>query len=89
MHVIVVLSREVAPALHGLGASATGDRVRAVVAQFGLRLEPLHPGTTDPSLQQHFTLEVVDQATAAQVVAMLRQTPSVEAAYVKPADEPA
>jgi hypothetical protein len=49
-------------------------------------LEPIHPGTEDPELTRYFTVEAPDQATAERVMARLRQSKAVEAAYVKPPD---
>jgi hypothetical protein len=87
MQVVIKLSQEAAQALHGLQPSPEGERVRGVVANLGFRLEPIHPGTSDPSLQQYFAVEVGDRASAVHVVTAVQQDPSVAAAYVKPADE--
>jgi hypothetical protein len=88
MQIVVKLSQEAAEAIRGVRPpSRAGERLRAVVAKLGLRLEPMHPGTSDLSMQQYFTLEVEDQEAASRAITTLQQDPTVEAAYVKPADE--
>ena len=64
------------------------QELRQAVADLGVELQPMHPGVRDPQLARYFVLEVPDSATAEQAIARLRGTPSVEAAYVKPAAEP-
>jgi hypothetical protein len=61
-------------------------KLRAVLAELGLDVEPLHPGTTDPELATHFVITVPDEQSAAEVSRRLRETGAVEAAYVKPPD---
>ena len=52
-------------------------------------LRPVHPATDDPDLETYFMVEVANPAEAARLAARLLEDPSVEAAYIKPADEPA
>ena len=87
MQIVIKFSQEAAEALHGFRQSPEGERLRAMVSDLRLRLEPIDPGTSDPSMRQYFRLEISDEAAASHIVAMLQQDPSVEAAYVKPADE--
>jgi hypothetical protein len=50
-------------------------------------LAPIHPGTSDQDLATFFTIEVADAREAAALVKRLCEDPSVEGAYIKPADE--
>jgi hypothetical protein len=70
--------------------TSTGDRttVRAL-KDLEHDLAPLHPNTRDASLESFFVADVEDPAEATRVVERLLKDPAVEAAYVKPADEPA
>ena len=87
MQVVLKLSQNAAETLHGLRPSPEGEQLRAMVAHLGLRLEPMHPGASEPSMRQYFTTHFADKTAASNVVAQLQQNPSVEAAYVKPGDE--
>lgn len=62
--------------------------VRGAIGELGLELKPVHPGTQDPTLSTYFYVRVPDPQTAARVIDVVRQMPSVSAAYVKPPDEP-
>ncbi|MGE3154068.1 MAG: hypothetical protein AB7G48_18700 [Nitrospiraceae bacterium] len=88
MQVIIQVSTDVALKLHQRAppASETESLLRVIVA-LGLTLQPMHPHTNDPNLQRYFIVEVLDHATAQQVMDRLRQVQAVEAAYVKPQDE--
>lgn len=54
----------------------------------GRALVPIHPTTTDASLSRFFSMDVDNQAEASKLVARLLKDPNVEAAYIKPDDEP-
>lgn len=47
-------------------------------------LEPLHPGSNDPSLTPWFVMRVEDPAEAEDIAGRLRTLPGVDAAYVEP-----
>lgn len=68
--------------------SAPPNAARQAVQKLGLKLEPLHPGTTDPVLSTYYRVQAPDREAAERVVAAVRRLPSVAAAYVKPPDEP-
>ena len=51
-------------------------------------LVPVHTGTSDPTLASFFEVEVGTSADAESLVKRLLDDPSVDAAYVKPDDEP-
>jgi hypothetical protein len=53
-------------------------------ASLGLQLRPLHPGSDDPELASWFVAEADDT----EVVSALQSMAGVDAAYVKPDDEP-
>jgi hypothetical protein len=55
----------------------------------GTALVPQHPGTRDPELAGWYVAEAPDATAAEALAEALRRVPEVEAAYVKPADEPA
>jgi hypothetical protein len=63
-------------------------QLESVVARFGSRLEPLHPGTHDRDLATYFAVAVPAHINAAEVRDALLQSGTVEAAYVKPAEGP-
>ncbi len=72
---------QVAPDLVGAFEAAAGA--------LGVTPRPLHPGAEDPRLRSYYVVDVPDGATAERVVARLRQSPAVAAAYIKPPDAPA
>jgi hypothetical protein len=57
------------------------------LADLGVTLEPLHPGTTDPDLAGQFFADV-PEASADDICARLLAHPAVVAAYTKPPDGP-
>jgi hypothetical protein len=61
--------------------------VRSVLPWLTQSLEPIHPDTNDPDLATFFTIDVADAREAAALVKRLCEDPSVEGAYIKPADE--
>jgi len=87
MEITVLLNAGVARHLHQRGpTTAESEELNHITKQLGLVLEPIHPGTLDPDLVRYFTVEAPDQATAQRVIAQLRQSKAVEAAYLKPPD---
>jgi len=61
--------------------------VLKLLKKLGLRLEPVHPGTSDPMLAPYFAIEIADRQTADRVLQELQQMKVVDAAYLKPEDE--
>ncbi|SCF02431.1 hypothetical protein GA0074695_2935 [Micromonospora viridifaciens] len=86
MEVIIQVSMPSEPAA---AADTAFSDVRAVLAGLGLPLEPLHPGSTDPTLSTYFHVWAADPETAHRVVSAVRDLPSVRTAYVKPPAAPA
>jgi hypothetical protein len=70
------------------GAADPSPPLADVVRPFGLAIEPLHPGTTDPLLSTFHQVNAPDLAQAQEVVERLRAHPLVDSAYIKPGAEP-
>ena len=51
-------------------------------------LDRVHPDTSDPALASFFAIEVRDHQEASKLVDRLLEDSAVEAAYIKPDDEP-
>ena len=62
--------------------------LREAESSLGITIQPMHPGTTDPTLASYFYVDVPDQPAAERVIALLRQYSSVEAAFLKPPEGP-
>jgi hypothetical protein len=96
MRVIVQLQENAATELQqgqpqSLNAAAEKSETKALTdaaAELGVELQPLHPGQTHPLLASYFTADAPDRETAEKVVNRLSQFNIVEAAYLKPDDEP-
>jgi hypothetical protein len=89
IQITVQVSSELACALR-LGASRglESQELLQTLEAHGIALEPLHPDAEDPFLTPYYTVEVPDAAKAEEVIAALRRSVAVEAAYIKPMDEP-
>lgn len=88
MHVTIQLSAVVARTLHRRESPTTeSQELLKIAEELGVSLEPVHPGAEDPLLAPYFRVDVSDSATAERVIAHLRQSKAVEAAYLKPPDE--
>ena len=87
MEVVVQLNREAAAEI-ARDEESSPERALPGLEKLGLTLEPMHPGESDPALATYFTVEVPDAATADRAIGALRDHDAVEAAYVKPAEEP-
>jgi hypothetical protein len=86
MQVIVKLN----PAATRRERAARGGRSTiGVLKKSGWTLVPVHPTTRDGSVDSFFLVEIDDPVEAARVAEALLKEPEVEAAYLKPADEPA
>jgi len=72
-------------------APATADQqpppaLRAAASRLGVGLEPLHPGTTNPSLAGWYAVRLRPEQQPSEVLSALRALPLVTAAYEKPQD---
>ncbi len=63
-------------------------RVLALVDAAHAAVVPVDPHASDPHLSTYFTIHVPNPEDAARLAFELLGMPSVEAAYVKPSDEP-
>ena len=89
MDVTIRTRPEAARGLHRRQPSTpASDELLQAAEELGVVLRPVHPGAEDPRLAPYFMVEVPDQATAERVTRRLQQCRAVEAAYVKPPDEP-
>lgn len=62
--------------------------LQAVLAGFGVGLEPLHPGASG-ELGSYFTIAGLSSTEADRLTARLRELATVEAAYIQPSASPA
>ena len=62
----------------------TRDALATIARELGVTILPMHPGTDDSTLRTYFTVDVTNAASAERVVARLRESPAIAAAYVKP-----
>jgi hypothetical protein len=62
--------------------------VASLLAQHGVRAEPMHPGSSDPSLIGWYTLRARSDAVLDGAVRALQGHPGVDAAYARPEGEP-
>lgn len=67
---------------------AEADALRSDLADFGVEIHPLHSDDADAELSTHFRIETSSTAEADTVVESLLQQPFVDAAYIKPLDQP-
>ena len=89
MQLTVQVSQQASPGLaKGEAKNPEGRELLRLAKELGIRFQPLHPGTEDPRLATYFVVEVPEAPTAQSVAARLRESQAVEAAYLKPPDEP-
>jgi hypothetical protein len=86
MEITVQIAPELSAAVHQDRGTRGAPDVEALADELGFSLRPLHPGTDDAALRSYFIVDVPDPTTAERVLARLRATPAVTAAYVKPPD---
>lgn len=88
MHVIVKLKSAAAnDVLAQSGDSPTVHALRILTGEASLDFLPLAPEAED-ELRTYFALHAEDFGTGQDLAARLLVSPCVEAAYVKPEDEP-
>jgi hypothetical protein len=56
--------------------------------ELGVSMAPMYPDVSHPTLQPFFIIDVPDQESAEKVIARLKQSTAVEAAYLQPEAEP-
>ena len=88
IQVIIQVAADVARTLQQQGAPTTeSQELLKIAEELGVLLEPMHPGADDSLLAPYFMAEVPDSTTAELVIAHLRKSKAIEAAYLKPPDE--
>ncbi len=70
------------------GRSSPAARVLALIDEAHATVVPVDPRASDPHLSTFFTIHISSPDHAARLASGLLGMPSVEAAYVKPSDEP-
>jgi hypothetical protein len=63
------------------------EELSKIQRDFGIVLEPVHPGIKDLGLAPYFTVEVSDEDTANLVIERLKLCKAVDGAYIKPSDQ--
>lgn len=88
MYIILRLKESAVPAMH-LRAPLTTEtqELMKVAEESGVALQPLHPGSTDPTLTPYFVAETPDRMTAERLVTRFQRIRAIESAYIKPKDE--
>ena len=85
---MLTLTVQLSPAAaQALRDGRPGDDLRSLLRARSLQLLPLHPGSTDPALRQFYSV-VIPEPDDAHILDSLRACAGVEAAYLKPRDEP-
>jgi len=67
-------------------SASTLDELRRIVRPLGESIKPLHAGTADATLASYYVIDVRDAAHVDTLIALLLQSPFVDAAYAKPPD---
>ncbi|HEU5170772.1 MAG TPA: hypothetical protein VFU46_09545 [Gemmatimonadales bacterium] len=85
MTITVQVAPELARALRHRGPpSAQTAELERIATELGVSFRPLHPDTDDVTLSSYLVVDVSDPDLAERVMARLRQSPAIKAAYVKP-----
>jgi hypothetical protein len=86
--ITVQVSPELARGLRQKGVSSgPAEELKRIADEFNVSFRPLHPETNDTSLGSYLVVDVSDPGVEERVLTRLRQSPAVQAAYVKPPDE--
>jgi hypothetical protein len=88
LYIILRLKESAVPAMHRRAPLTTETQeLMRESEELGIALQPLHPGSTDPTLTPYFIAEVPDRMTAERQVTRLQKIRAIESAYIKPEDE--
>jgi len=77
-----IISSELTPTIN------SSSNLLNTTEALGVSLKPMHPGIDDPGLIPYFMIEVEDYEFAQHLIQLLQEFKEVEAAYIKPEDEP-
>ncbi len=83
MLVTVQVSRAAFGSPRGQG-EGTPESLARLATELGVALRPLHPDSSDPTLQTYFVVDVPEGPGGHRVIERLRQDPAIAGAYVKP-----
>jgi len=88
LYIILRLKESAIPAMHNRSPLTTETQELIKEAEdLGVALQPLHPGSIDPTLTPYFIAEMPDRMTAERLVTRLQRIRAIESAYIKPEDE--
>jgi hypothetical protein len=88
MQITIQVTQEAADGLEGKTTPSDEEHdLRRLFQTFGVTLEPLHPGSSDPTLRTFFIADIADADMAGRVLEALQRHPAVGAAYIKPMEE--
>jgi len=89
IEVIIQLAEDVSLSLqNNTNSSGNSQQLLNLMSEINLKINPLHPGTKDPSLITWFYLMIADETKADEAVRRLKMCKCVESAYKKPPGEP-
>jgi hypothetical protein len=83
---IQLVKNAAATSRQGKHAPPESTGLDALLAELGIELTPLHPGSTDESLSRYYVADLRDDPRGQHSLERLQQSPWVAAAYVKPQD---
>lgn len=84
MRITVQLTADATRRVRGTARAKRG----AVLSWLRQPLDRVHPETSDPALASFFAIDVDDRQEALKLLDRLLEDSAVEAAYIKPDDEP-
>ena len=88
MEVTVLLSTDLAAAITAARPTSSRAALEPTLGQWRDRFRALDPGVNDAQLARYFVVDLPDPRTAELVRERLSKLPDVEAAYIKPEDQP-
>lgn len=86
--IVQVVPRAVQALRHNEPPAPETRALAELLETLGIELRPTHPVTRDPELSTWFETDAPDLATAEQIASKLQANSAVEAAYIKPPEEP-
>ena len=68
--------------------SPESEKLLKTIRDLGVVIKAMHPGSTDPLLAPYYLIEAPNREFAEKIINRLKTFADVEAAYIKPLDEP-
>jgi len=85
IEVIIQLAEDVSLSLqNNTNSTGNSQQLLNLMSELNVKINPLHPGTKDPSLITWFSIKLPDETKADEAVKRLKMCKGVEAAYKKP-----